>query len=273
MEKSARSQSVCTHIVDVVVVGLEWDTDYAGRKRSLLRQATTDSDRTRVRSVDPRDDLPGVIELIADVAKLDGVPNDPWMHVLRTRLDVPGLDPARYRWVAEAGSTPTVVAQALLVRSIGDTKADLDVVVHPSYRRRGIGSAMLDQVLRRAREIGVKRLSLFAREDDPATNAFLRRRGFAPDGVYTEMRLPAEVPVDRPGTPPGYQIRCFNTIGDIDILVEAMNNCYAGLWAIEPRQKTNSRRGSPTGRRTGRSSRSGRSETSPSSSEPRSGRR
>ncbi|HET9872513.1 MAG TPA: GNAT family N-acetyltransferase [Propionibacteriaceae bacterium] len=53
------------------------------------------------------------------------------------------------------------------------------VVVRPEHRRRGHGTAMVQEVLRRTRELGRSIVWIGAVESDPGARAFLERFGFA----------------------------------------------------------------------------------------------
>ncbi|CUT04570.1 GNAT family N-acetyltransferase [Candidatus Chrysopegis kryptomonas] len=52
------------------------------------------------------------------------------------------------------------------------------IVVHPDYRRQGIGRRLLVEFLDKVRELGLKRICTIAEFTDEATLEFLRRMGF-----------------------------------------------------------------------------------------------
>jgi len=53
-----------------------------------------------------------------------------------------------------------------------------DIAVAPDYRRRGIGSALLEAIATQAERMGCCRLTLEVREDNPAAMALYRSNGF-----------------------------------------------------------------------------------------------
>jgi ribosomal protein S18 acetylase RimI-like enzyme len=59
-------------------------------------------------------------------------------------------------------------------------KYDIDLVVYPSHQRRGIGSAVYDQLVERlsARQPPLASLVAGTREDQPQAIRFLTQRGF-----------------------------------------------------------------------------------------------
>lgn len=69
-------------------------------------------------------------------------------------------------------------ALAGLIRVVGDGHTIVfvqDILVHPQFQRRGIGSALLQAVLNRY--AGVRQIELFT-DDTPETAAFYRSMGF-----------------------------------------------------------------------------------------------
>lgn len=68
-----------------------------------------------------------------------------------------------------------------LVRSVADESELLLLAVSPEQRRRGIGGALLDHFLDRARSDGAARAHLEVRDGNPAIHMY-RRAGFEPIG-------------------------------------------------------------------------------------------
>jgi ribosomal-protein-alanine N-acetyltransferase len=68
-----------------------------------------------------------------------------------------------------------------LVRTVADESELLLVAVLPAAQRRGVGYALLDHFLRRAREDGLARVHLEVRDGNPAI-AMYRTAGFSPVG-------------------------------------------------------------------------------------------
>ncbi len=69
----------------------------------------------------------------------------------------------------------------ILSRHVADEEELLLIAVRPSFRRRGIASALLEQLISEARGRGVARLFLEMRDGNPAEQ-FYRKYGFDPVG-------------------------------------------------------------------------------------------
>jgi diamine N-acetyltransferase len=77
-------------------------------------------------------------------------------------------------------SAGRVVGHAVLVAYDRSASYELAVFVHRDYQNAGIGGALVDAVLRRARRDGIERIWLTVERDNPAAAALYRRRGFHP---------------------------------------------------------------------------------------------
>jgi len=136
-------------------------------------------------------DLPQLVELLgilfAQEAELSPDPDKQ-----RLALELILTQPSRARiYVARVGAR--VVGMAALHLAIstaeGGTAAWLeDCVVHPDYRRRGIGAALLGHVLEQARALGATRVTLLTDGDNARAQALYRRLGFAPSSMLAMRR-------------------------------------------------------------------------------------
>ncbi len=110
----------------------------------------------------------------------------------RLALELILAEPALARlFVARAGSK--VVAMAALHFTISTAEGGRaawleDCVVHPDYRRRGIGAALLAHVLEQARALGATRVTLLTDGDNARAQALYRRLGFAASSMLAMRR-------------------------------------------------------------------------------------
>lgn len=97
--------------------------------------------------------------------------------------------------------------------------ANADIAVVPSARRRGIGSAMLAEISRRARGLDRDSLQGEVKESDAGSQAFLERRGFVKVGA--EKALVFELAeLDPPEAVPPEGVRIVSRVDEPDRLEE-----------------------------------------------------
>jgi mycothiol synthase len=117
-------------------------------------------------------------------------------------LTVPGLEPARDTLLVEDGAG-TLVGWAWVRgrRSVVD--------VHPGYRGRGLGGALLTWAEARAREAGGDRLAQTVPDRDLAAATLLRSRGYA--DLVSEWLLEYDTSAEPavPAPPAGVTVRPF----------------------------------------------------------------
>ena len=85
---------------------------------------------------------------------------------------------------------------------------DAELVVHPAFRRRGFGTALLRRVLETA---GSQRLDIWAHGDLPGSAELLAPHGFTRARVLLQMRrdLAGVDPDPRPALPEGVRVLAF----------------------------------------------------------------
>jgi len=64
---------------------------------------------------------------------------------------------------------------------------DITVTVRPSDRRRGVGTALLDQCMTHADELGYRRTLSWVIEVDPGTDAFVAKHGYRRNGASEQQ--------------------------------------------------------------------------------------
>jgi ribosomal-protein-alanine acetyltransferase len=88
-------------------------------------------------------------------------------------------------WVAEDRGTGDLLGYAGIEVSALRGEVDLiNIAVAPEHRRRGVGQALLDWVIRVARRQGVPLLWLRVRESNRGARRFYRRLGFVERGRF-----------------------------------------------------------------------------------------
>jgi len=137
------------------------------------------------------DELPVLVELLGMLFMQEHeLSPDPEKQ--RRALELMLAEPARARvYVARAGKK--VLAMAALHFTVSTAEGGKaawleDCIVHPDYRRRGIGHALLTYVLDQARAAGATRVTLLTDGDNERAQALYKRLGFAPSSMLAMRR-------------------------------------------------------------------------------------
>jgi mycothiol synthase len=116
----------------------------------------------------------------------------------------------------------------------GDMTGEL--VIHPDYRRRGHGAALLAALLAGAAGHAVR---LWAHGDQPAAAELARSAGFTKIRALLQLRMPlAGVPAGRPVFPAGVTVRTFEPGTDEEAWLAVNRRAFAhhpeqGSWTME----------------------------------------
>jgi GNAT superfamily N-acetyltransferase len=183
------------------------------------------------RHVEPQYDLPKLARLLAEVESVDREERDTSQTKLREQLGLPGHDPAQDSWVVESVDDPErLIAFAGVWKTPDSDRGDVTGVVHPDFRRKGIGRILIGRVLTRARVLGVRQVDAYADGRNQAGMAFLHEHNFLPVAAYTRFRARRGGQLAAPKFPPGFTVKSFDHVLDVSILAEAINSGYDGLW-------------------------------------------
>jgi mycothiol synthase len=192
---------------------------------------TLDINQLVIRSFSPDQDIPQVLSLRTAVDALDHEGIDISEQTYLAQLNLPGTTPNKDRWVIDApGEPPSLIASALVKVTPGTYIADADIIVHPDWRCRGVGSSLLSKVVERARQLDAVAIQIYANARHPTAPGFLQKHGFVSQGAYTELRLAADTHLPPVIWPYGYTMRPYSEVQDLSILTQAMNLSYIPLW-------------------------------------------
>jgi mycothiol synthase len=175
------------------------------------------------------DEVTEVKAVVHAVKQTDGVPplSD---HVL---LHLPGGGDADVRHVL-ARIDGTLVGDAHLDVTDAVAGSSAEVAVHPSYRRQGIGRALITELLELSPD---GRLRLWARAENPGAARLAESLGFAKTRVLRQMRRSLEG-VPMPLMPVGISVRTFEVGSDEEAWTSLNNEAFAGHpdqagWPVE----------------------------------------
>jgi mycothiol synthase len=170
-------------------------------------------------------DVPGVLELLRVATVADGVRPLSEESELRLRHGSPG---GHDLLVHDGG---VLVGYARLDDGVAE------LVVHPDFRRRGFGRALLEQLLALA---GDRPLSIWAHGDLPGSAALLTAHGFDRARVLLQMRrdLAGVDPDPRPLLPENVRVEPFRPGRDEDAWLRVNSRAFSwhpeqGTWTAE----------------------------------------
>jgi mycothiol synthase len=182
-------------------------------------------------------DLQGVTQLIYDACAADGdtvvaVTADELKHEWQT----PGFDLERDAFLVETYDGH-IVGYEEFFNEHEHAKLRTDGYVHPDFKGRGIGTAMLRIIEQRARrEVTLAesevRVSLRSTIDnrDPVSHELHRNEGYQPLRYHWRMEINLDAPPPEPKLPEGIEMRPFMK-GKHDIAVwQAQNEAFRDHW-------------------------------------------
>jgi mycothiol synthase len=174
-----------------------------------------------------------VVKLRADLLRVDRLNAAEVAEIMvltQAASDVDGAYPLSEHVVLHLRQGGDVPAVHLLGRELGqlvgyahvDTTdevegASAELCVHPRFRRRGLGRALVLGAIEAARERDpAGRLRLWAHGDHPSASALALSLGFERTRVLWQMRRSLFAPVPNPDLPPGVTMRPFQPGRDED---------------------------------------------------------
>jgi mycothiol synthase len=168
--------------------------------------------------------------LLADAGEADGV--HPLSEHVTLHLGHGGDPDARN---VLAWSSGVLVGYAHLDLTDVVEGASAELVVHPSFRRRGIGAALVGQLVGLTSDM---RLRLWAHGSHPAAAELASRLGFHRGRALWQMRRSLFAPLPSPAFPDGVVVRTFVPGQDEERWVELNNAAFAshpdqGRWSVE----------------------------------------
>jgi mycothiol synthase len=178
-----------------------------------------------IRHYIPEQDLSPLSRLLTEIETMDRAGEETSEKYLRSMSEWPNFDPDRNVWVAEANGNLVGFGQILPRLA---TPSSVYVVVHPTHRRRGLGSQLLTLLLSRARETRSKIVLVYAKGRNTASNDFLKQHGFDVAGTSGVMVAPV-TPLPQAEIPSGYSLRRYPELGNPQIVVQALDTCYRDM--------------------------------------------
>ena len=178
------------------------------------------------------DDVAALLGLLEETEAVDQSGEDISAETIEAQLTMPPHDPALDRCVVEHPTQPgQIIGQSALWTMPASSSvlvSEMLLLVHPHWRRQHIGSALLEQALRRAHALKADYVNTYVDTQLAASTSFLVYHHFQATAAYTEMRAqhrPRQIHM-----PAGFHMKPYAHIQHLPTLVEAFNNSYQGLW-------------------------------------------
>lgn len=110
--------------------------------------------------------------------------------------------------LAYAGETLVGYAHTVIFETDGEQRASCEVVVAPLYRRRGVGTELLDRAMEQARRQGVDRFDLWGYNSNATSEGLAARARFEPARRLLHLHRHASAFASAPA-PDGVAVRPF----------------------------------------------------------------
>jgi mycothiol synthase len=176
----------------------------------------------QIRHYNPETDLPALSRMLTEIESIDRDGEETSEEFLRSMLEWQNFDPDQNVWIAELDGNFVGYGQILPKT---DQHCSMYVVVHPAQRRKGLGGTLLALILSRARETESKHSLVYVNGKNTASVAFMNRHGFEAAGTSGVMVAPVS-DLPQAEMPAGYFVRRYPELGDSQIVVQALNDCY-----------------------------------------------
>jgi mycothiol synthase len=169
----------------------------------------------RFRAFDPATDYPALVELIHASNRFDSVDDLPSVANLRAEQShIEGFEPRDDVLLAEIDGSPCAAARTIARTRDGRGSHHFEGWVAPAFRRRGIGTLLVDWVERRAAQVaavdgrtGPRELETWIDETQAGAVALLEARGYGIGRYGFLMTRDITGPIDLLELPDGLEIR------------------------------------------------------------------
>lgn len=177
----------------------------------------------------PPTHLPALSRLLTFIEAHDHNGEDPTEAYLRDMLTWPNFQPEDDCWVIPHPDKPDALIGYGSTYAQTPSRCFSFIAIHPDYRRRGLGSQLLEMVIQRTRQHGAAQLNIDANQNNTASTTFLHHHQFRPVGHTWVMYRPAGLAVAPPEWPAGFTIRRYPEFNDPQLLADALN-AFIDMW-------------------------------------------
>ena len=149
---------------------------------------------------------------------------------VRQELDQPNQKPEEDRWVAVANDAPEILLGFGQGYHTLPERYLVWIEVHPAWRRNGLGTALLRQVITRARQVNSEHITIYVSAGNEVAQKFLYQNYFEEKDHAWFMSASTGISLAEPVFPSGYTARCFAEVPDYRILKDAYYGSCRDMW-------------------------------------------
>jgi mycothiol synthase len=182
------------------------------------------------RPYNPDGDIPHLSHMLSDIEAVDHDGEETSEEALRAQLTWPNYHPEQDCHVIEAPGDPHTLIGYSSVFAQTAERSTLYIAVHPHWRRRGLGSALLAGAVRRAQETRASYVTINANARNKAANTFLRQHGFSLAGSAWTLLAPPGITLEEARWPAGYTVQSYAGLQHLPAVVEVHNRSFADQW-------------------------------------------
>jgi len=188
------------------------------------------------------EDLPALVELINEADAHDRRERGTSLRELEEEFREPGFAPEENVFLVELEPGEKLVGYGALALRLGGEADSFFVwgVVHPEFRRRGIGTRLMERLLARARErlpeTKTKKVYFQAgcEPDEHDRIKLFEKFGLRPVRYFFEMVRDLREPLPEVKLPEGFRLRTFVKGQDERRWLAALNEAFADHWDHRP---------------------------------------
>jgi mycothiol synthase len=185
-------------------------------------------------------DLEPLVELINAADAVDQLEWGTSLQELRERFALPTLKPEENVFVAQAGGQVVGYTRLRLEKGEAESVFKTGGIVHPEWRRQGIGRRLLRRAHRRAEERRGEVTSEMVYFDadcehrEAGRMALYQSFGMRPARYFLEMAYASLKDIPEPQVPPGIAVRTWVRGQDDEATLAAFNEAFADHWDFNP---------------------------------------
>lgn len=187
-----------------------------------------------------REDLPSLVTLINEADAHDKLERSTTLEELEHEMSFPTVNPETDCFLAQAGDQ--VVGYTDMYVQKGDPKIDKEIalycwgVVHPGWRRRGVGRRLLEATYRRGEEclpeieVPTVRFNCNTRDVEEDRKALYKGFGMRPARYMVNLARTVNGNLPPVTVPEGYRLRPFDPERDAETVWRVDNAAFRDHW-------------------------------------------